>query len=308
MRPINENNPHYAILTVLHGRRRRGHCQQRFRWHPAQGGETYTASFWAYQASWDNVGAGDNSKPMPVTCGWKPGTAKCWPKPRCRSKAASGRRVSAKLSPARAVKDARLCAAGSAKRAGSLPGHDFAVPGEDVPQPPERTSRRPRPGRRRAQAEVRAFSRRLSRPRPGVHRYYDWKDTVGPVEERRAGRITPGAITRRWASATSSISSSAKTSAPNRSRRCQPGFAASTRAIPRAGDRKVCRWRKCPLTFRIFLTWSSGPMARRLPSGAPNAPPPVIRSHSALNTSARQRRRTSPPPSGNGLRLFYRDD
>ena len=68
MRPIHENNPHYALLTVRKAGDGVGIANSGFDGIPLQAGETYEASFWAYQAFMGQMwGRGDNSKPMPVT-------------------------------------------------------------------------------------------------------------------------------------------------------------------------------------------------------------------------------------------------
>ncbi len=69
---------------------------------------------------------------------------------------------------------------------------------------------------------------------PARARVYDWKDTIGPLEERPTNR-TSGATTRATASATSSTSGSRRTSGRRRSRSSR---SASTPAARRTGRRR----------------------------------------------------------------------
>jgi alpha-L-arabinofuranosidase len=67
-RPIHENNPHYALLQVRTPGEGVGIANSGFGGIPLREGETYEASFWAYQAFMGIMwGRGDNSKPMPVS-------------------------------------------------------------------------------------------------------------------------------------------------------------------------------------------------------------------------------------------------
>jgi len=192
MRPIHENNPHYALLTVRTPGDGVGLANEGFDSIPLKAGETYEASFWAYQAFMGQMwGPGDNSKPMPVTLRLETRNGEVLAEAAVEVQGREWRKFSATLKPARTVDDARLVLLAHA--AGGLCLDMISLfPGKTF---------RSRPNGLRADlAQAVADLKPKFMRFPGgclVHgggprRYYDWKETVGPVERRRARRNSWG--------------------------------------------------------------------------------------------------------------------
>ncbi|WCJ58062.1 alpha-L-arabinofuranosidase C-terminal domain-containing protein [Fontisphaera persica] len=188
MRPIHENNPHYALLTVRRPGEGVGLANEGFDGIPLQAGETYEASFWTYQAFMGEMwGRGDNNRPMPVTLRLETRSGETLAEAAFQIKGRDWRRVSAKLKPARTVSDARLVLL--AHEAGGL-----AL--DMVSLFPEKTFRHRPNGLRADLAQAVADLQPKFMRFPGgclvhgggVHRFYNWKETIGPVEQRRARR------------------------------------------------------------------------------------------------------------------------
>ena len=186
MRPIHENNPHYALLTVRTPGEGVGIANGGFDGIPLKAGETYEASFWAYQAFMGVMwGRGDNSKPMPVTLRLETKSGEVLAEATMEIKGREWRRLSAKFKPTRTVNDARLVLL--AHEAGGLCLDMISLF-------PEKTFRNRPNGLRADLAQAVADLKPKFMRFPGgclvhgsgIHRYYDWKDSIGPVEERRA--------------------------------------------------------------------------------------------------------------------------
>lgn len=188
MRPIHENNPHYALLVVRRPGEGVGLANEGFGGIPVQAGETYEASFWTYQAFMGEMwGRGDHSRPMPVTVRLETRGGELLAEAAFQIKGREWRRVSAKLKAGRTVTDARLVLL--AHEAGGLALDMISLF-------PEKTFRNRPNGLRAdlAQAVADLKPRFIRFPGGclvhggGIHRYYNWKETVGPVEQRRARR------------------------------------------------------------------------------------------------------------------------
>ncbi len=186
MRPIHENNPHYAILTVRTPGEGVGIANGGFDGMPLKAGETYEASFWAYQAYMGIMwGRGDNSKAMPVTLRLETKDGEVLAEEKLEIKGREWRKVAVKLKPSRTVKDARLVL---------LANEQGALCLDMISLFPEQTFRNRPNGLRADLAQTIADLKPRFMRFPGgclvhagsVRRYYDWKDTVGPVEQRRA--------------------------------------------------------------------------------------------------------------------------
>lgn len=186
IRPVHENNPHYALLTVRTPGEGVGIANGGFDGIPLQAGETYEASFWAYQAYMGQMwGPGDNNKSMPVTLRLETKRGEVLAETKFEIKGREWRKLSAKLQPTRTVNDARLV----------LLAHE---PGgiclDLISLFPEKTFRNRPNGLRADLAQAVADLKPKFMRFPGgclvhgsgIHRYYDWKDSVGPVETRRA--------------------------------------------------------------------------------------------------------------------------
>lgn len=191
MRPIHENNPHYALLTVIKPGDGVGMANSGFDGIPLKAGETYNASFWAYQAFMGQMwGPGDNSKPMPVTLRLETRSGDLLAQASIQIQGREWRRQSAKLMPTQTVNDARLV----------LLAHE---PGgiclDMISLFPEKTFRNRQNGLRSDLAQAVADLKPKFMRFPGgclvhgsgIRRYYNWKDSIGPVEERRARSNNP---------------------------------------------------------------------------------------------------------------------
>jgi alpha-L-arabinofuranosidase len=186
MRPIHENNPHYAILTVRTPGEGVGIANSGFDGIPLQAGKTYEASFWAYQPYMGIMwGRGDNSKPMPVTLRLETKDGEVLAEEKLEIKGREWRRVAVKFKPARTVTNARLV----------LLAHEpGALCLDMISLFPEQTFRNRPNGLRADLAQAIADLKPKFVRFPGgclvhagsVRRYYNWKDTIGPVEQRRA--------------------------------------------------------------------------------------------------------------------------
>lgn len=188
MRPIHENNPHYALLTVIRPGEGVGLANGGFDGIPVKAGEAYEASFWAYQAFMGQMwGRGDNGRPMPVTLRLETKDGQALAETSLKVQGRQWRRLSATLTPARTVRDARLVLL--AHEAGGL-----AL--DMVSLFPAKTFRQRPNGLRADLAQAIADLKPKFVRFPGgclvhgggVRRYYDWKETIGPVEQRRARR------------------------------------------------------------------------------------------------------------------------
>ena len=186
MRPIHENNPHYALLTVSKPGDGVGLVNGGFDGVPLKAGEDYEASFWAYQAYMGQMwGNGDHSRPMPITLRLESGNGEVLAEARMQIQGREWRRSSVTLKPARTAKDARLI----------LLAHETgAVALDMVSLFPKQTFRNRPNGLRADLAQAVADLKPKFVRFPGgclvhgsgIRRYYNWKDSIGPVEQRRA--------------------------------------------------------------------------------------------------------------------------
>jgi alpha-N-arabinofuranosidase len=192
MRPIHENNPHYALLTVRTPGDGVGLANGGFDGIPLRAGETYEASFWTYQAFMGIMwGRGDNSKPMPATLRLETKEGDVLAEARMEILGRDWRKVNVTLQPTRTVSDARLV----------LLAHETGCIALDmISLFPAKTFRNRPNGLRADLAQAVADIKPKFVRFPGgclVHgggprRYYNWKETVGPVEQRRARRNSWG--------------------------------------------------------------------------------------------------------------------
>ncbi|OHB66572.1 MAG: alpha-N-arabinofuranosidase, partial [Planctomycetes bacterium RBG_13_60_9] len=192
MRPIHEDNPHYALLTVRTPGDGVGIANGGFDGIPLKAGETYEASFWAYQAFMGIMwGRGDNSKPMPVTFRLETKDGEVLAEAKMEIKGREWTRFSTKFTPTRTVNDARLVL---------LAHEQGGICLDMISLFPEKTFRNRKNGLRADLAQAIADIKPKFVRFPGgclvhgqgIHRYYDWKDSIGPVEQRRAARNSWG--------------------------------------------------------------------------------------------------------------------
>lgn len=193
-RPIHADNPHYAILTVHNPGEGVGIRNGGFDGIPLRAGEDYEASFWAYQAFMNDMWGSNNKiegRPMPVTLRLETKQGELLAEARLQVAGRQWQRLQAKLAPNRTVNDARLVLLAHAKGA-------FAL--DMVSLFPAKTFRNRANGLRAdlAQAIADLKPKFMRFPGgclvhgPGPHRYYDWKDSIGPVEQRRSQRNSWG--------------------------------------------------------------------------------------------------------------------
>ncbi len=188
MRPVHRNNPQYALLTVRSTGAGVGLANDGFDGIVLKGGDPYEASFWAYQAFMGEMwGRGDHSKPMPVTLRLETGGGELLAEASMEVKGRAWTRYSATLVSPRDVTDARLV----------LLAHDRGgVCLDMISLFPHKTFRNRPNGLRLdlAQAIADIQPKFIRFPGgclvhgQGVHQYYDWKDSVGPVEQRWSQR------------------------------------------------------------------------------------------------------------------------
>lgn len=193
-RPVHVNNPHYLILNVLKPGTGVGIANQGFDQIPVEAGKSYQASFWAYQAymgrKWGAPGA-DQAKPMPVTVRLESSGGEVLAEASVEVSGRTWRKHAVSLTPNRAEPAARFVLL--AHEAGGL-----AI--DMVSLFPQDTFNGRANGLRRDLAEAVADlkPRFLRFPGgclvhgPGIRHYYDWKASVGPVEQRRAQRNSWG--------------------------------------------------------------------------------------------------------------------
>ncbi len=192
MRPIHPNNTLYAILTVNTPGDGVGIVNGGFDGIPVKEGEGYNASFWAYQAFMGQMwGRGDNSKPMPVTLRLESKDGKVLAETSFDVKGRTWTQYRAELVPTQTVKDARLVL---------LAHEQGGICLDMISLFPENTFRN-RPNGLRAdiaqaiadiQPKFVRFPGGCLVHGGGIHQYYDWKDSVGPVEQRKSERNSWG--------------------------------------------------------------------------------------------------------------------
>lgn len=186
MRPVHKNNPHYALLTVRTPGDGVGIANSGFDGIPVQAGATYSAAFWTYQPYMGIMwGRGDNSQAMPVTLRLETRDGEVLAEQKLDVKGREWRKASVKLRPVRTVKDARLVLLAHAQGAVCL---------DMISLFPEKTFHNRPNGLRSDLAQTIAELKPKFMRFPGgclvhagsVHNFYNWKDSIGPVEQRRA--------------------------------------------------------------------------------------------------------------------------
>jgi len=192
-RPVHANNPHYLLLTVQKPGAGVGIANRGFDRIPLEAGKAYDASFWAYQTFMGKKWAEgvDQKQPMSVTVRLegKDGTVlaeaplvvtgRAWTK------------YAVTLTPSRSEPEARFV----------LVAHQQGGLALDmVSLLPRDTFKGHANGLRRDLAQTIAdlHPRFMRFPGgclvhgTGIHAYYDWKDSIGPVEQRQGQRNSWG--------------------------------------------------------------------------------------------------------------------
>jgi len=141
IRPIHENNPHRVLLTVRDPGDGVGIANDGFDGVPLKAGETYEASFWAYQAFMGQMwGRGDNSKPMPVTLRLESQEDEVLAEAAMQMAGRPWRRVSARLTPAHSLTVFRVRPAPRAEPASQTQSAAPAPARADAPKLPYATA------------------------------------------------------------------------------------------------------------------------------------------------------------------------
>lgn len=186
-RPIHVNNPTYALLQVRTPGDGVGISNSGFGGIPLKAGDTYNASFWTYQAFMGIMwGRGDNRRPMPVSLRLETRDGELLAEARTEILGREWRKVSMSLTPTRTVNDARLVV---------LAHEQGCICIDMVSLFPEKTFRNRPNGLRADLAQAIAdinpkfvrFPGGCLVHAGGIRRYYNWKDTIGPLEQRRSG-------------------------------------------------------------------------------------------------------------------------
>lgn len=191
-RPVHVNNPHYLILTVTKPGDGVGIANRGFDQLPVTGGQSYEASFWAYQAYMGIMwGPGDQTKPMPVTVRLEGRDGSVLAEAKFTISGRTWTKQTATLTPTRSDPEARFV---------FLAHEQGGLALDMVSLMPRDTFKGRANGLRRDLAQTIADLKPRFVRFPGgclvhgtgVHAYYDWKDTVGPVEQRVAARNSWG--------------------------------------------------------------------------------------------------------------------
>jgi alpha-N-arabinofuranosidase len=191
-RPVHVNNPHYLLLHVTKAGEGVGVANQGFDQLPLTGGQDYEASFWAYQAYMGVMwGPGDQTRPMPVTVRLEGRDGSVLAEAKFTVSGRTWTKHTATLTPARSDPEARFVLL--AQEPGGLALDMLSLLPRD-------TFKGRLNGLRRDLAQTIADLKPRFVRFPGgclvhgtgIHAYYDWKDTVGPVEQRRAARNSWG--------------------------------------------------------------------------------------------------------------------
>ena len=189
-RPIHKNNPHYAMLTVDTPGEGVGLTNGGFDGIPLQAGETYELSFFACQLFMDAAWGPDNSiegRPMPVTVRLEAKDGELLGEASMAIVGRDWQRHSATITSSRTEREARLVLLAKAKGGIAL---------DEISLFPTKTFRSRGNGLRAdvAQAIADLKPRFIRFPGgcvahgDGLSNIYRWKDTIGPIEQRRGQR------------------------------------------------------------------------------------------------------------------------
>lgn len=193
-RPVHVKNPHYLLLNVLTPGDGVGIANGGFDQIPVEAGQSYAASFWAYQTFMGQKWGGgdvDQSQPMPVTIRLEAADGEVLAEAKFEVSGRAWTAHHATLTPSRTDDHARFVLLAHAQ--GGLAIDMVSLfPGNTFKERPN--------GLRRdlAQAIADLHPKFVRFPGgclvhgPGIRHYYDWKKTVGPVEQREAERNSWG--------------------------------------------------------------------------------------------------------------------
>ncbi|MDQ8184322.1 alpha-L-arabinofuranosidase C-terminal domain-containing protein [Pelagicoccus sp. SDUM812002] len=190
MRPVHVNNPHYLLLNVEAAGLGVGVANEGFDQIPVEAGKSYEVSFWAYQAYMGEKWGGspeEEEEAMPMVARLENEVGEVIAESSFVVQGRQWKQHSAALVPNATTDKARFVLL--AERAGgialdmvSLFPHDTFMGREN--------------GLRKDLAQTIADLKPKFMRFPGgclvhgqgIHQYYDWKDSVGPLEQRKAFR------------------------------------------------------------------------------------------------------------------------
>lgn len=192
-RPVHKNNPHYVVLTVSRPGDGVGMSNPGFDGIPLKANESYRASFWAYQP-FMNEQWGNNSivgKPMPVTIRLEGKDGKVLAEGTVDVVGRDWKQYTVELKSSGTDNQAKLLLLAQAKGGIAL---------DMISLFPKDTFKSHPNGLRKDLAQTIADIKPKFVRFPGgclvhgsgIHQYYDWKDTVGPIEQRKAARNSWG--------------------------------------------------------------------------------------------------------------------
>jgi alpha-L-arabinofuranosidase len=195
-RPVHSNNPHYLLLTVLKPGEGVGIGNAGFDQIPVEAGKSYEASFWSYQTfmgpKWGGPGPqADQSKPMPVTLRLQAKDGRVLAEAKLEVSGRAWTKYSVSLTPSQSDAEARFV---------FLAHEQGGLALDMVSLFPHDTFKGRANGLRRDLAQTIAdihpkfmrFPGGCLVHGPGIRHYYDWKKSVGPVEQRQAQRNSWG--------------------------------------------------------------------------------------------------------------------
>lgn len=189
-KPIHPHNPHYISLDVRTPGDGFGVSNPGYKGIPLRAGETYELSFFAHQLFMGEAWSQENGiagRPMPVTARLETETGELLAEASTTVEGRDWTRRALRLVPTKSESKARLVILAHAQGGIGL---------DEISLFPEKTFRNRKNGLRADLAQTIANLRPKFMRFPGgclahgdgVNNFYRWKDTLGPVEQRRGQR------------------------------------------------------------------------------------------------------------------------
>jgi alpha-N-arabinofuranosidase len=189
-RPIHKNNPRYAVLTVDKPGEGVGLANGGIDGIPLKGGDAYEVSFFAHQLFMNDAWGPDNKiagRPMPVTVRLEARNGDLLGEASMEVAGRQWQHLTARITPSRTENAARLVLLAKAKGGIAL---------DEISLFPTKTFHDRPNGLRADLAQVIADLKPKFMRFPGgclvhgdsVNNFYNWKDTIGPVEQRKGQR------------------------------------------------------------------------------------------------------------------------
>ncbi len=190
VRPVHVNNPHYCILTVTETGDGVGIVNSGFDGIPVDAGASYRASFWAYQPFMNRQWGPENGiedRPMPVTLQLVNPEGDIIAEQSLEIAGRAWKKYEVTLTAKDTVSNAQFVLVAQAKGGVAL---------DMISLFPTDTFRGHKNGLRKDLAQTIANIEPKFMRFPGgclvhgqgIHSYYDWKNSVGPIEQRKGQR------------------------------------------------------------------------------------------------------------------------